>query len=453
MAARVRLLVYLAFPFLLPRATAQPGPGPFGSVRLPQPVPGADDFGGFGTGRLCDVTAAPYGAKNGSNATAALRAAIDDCGDLPAPGGTVLVPGGFLLYTASLWLRSNLTLRVETGAVLRSTATGDGKTSASTGDAPLVYTRRNDLMVWAHAGFLNAGRCIRFKDPLVGWDDCAEWTKLHNVVLEGGGTLDGDGDAWWDNSRMCNNARPMMLDLLWVDGLTIRDLIIRRPGYWTVHPTFSNNVRVTNNSIVTEGHNTDGCDPDSSWNVYIEGNTFSTGDDCIAIKAGRDWSGLMVNISTQNVLVERNVFRQGHGISIGSETSGWVRNVTVRDAVLHGTNLAVRIKSMRGRGGGVEDVVYENLRGDAKAGISLNLNYHTAPKTNATATPIMRRITVRNVSVRVDESAYECLGLSDSKIEDIVFKDVQITGKGAENQECSECAIKHDGDTKPKPKC
>ena len=61
---------------------------------------------------------------------------------------------------------------------------------------------------------------------------------------------------------------------------------IRRPGYWTVHPTFSNNVRVTGNSIVTYGSNTDGCDPDSSWNVYIAENTFSTGDDCIAIKAG-----------------------------------------------------------------------------------------------------------------------------------------------------------------------
>jgi polygalacturonase len=82
----------------------------------------------------------------------------------------------------------------------------------------------------------------------------------------------------------------------------------RRPGYWTVHPTFCNNVRVTGNSIITTGSNTDGCDPDSTWNVYISENDFSTGDDCIAIKAGRDWSGRMVNISTQNVLVENNKF-------------------------------------------------------------------------------------------------------------------------------------------------
>ena len=118
------------------------------------------------------------------------------------------------------------------------------------------------------------------------------------MVIEGGGTLDADGSAWYETWAKQDghdgNQRPMMLDMMWVNGLTIRDISIRRPGYWTVHPTFSDNVRVTNNSIITTGSNTDGCDPDSSWNVYIAGNTFSTGDDCIAIKAGRDWSGRMV---------------------------------------------------------------------------------------------------------------------------------------------------------------
>ena len=105
-------------------------------------------------------------------------------------------------------------------------------------------------------------------------------------MIEGGGTLDANGDDWYLKwgPKHDDNQRPMMLDLLWVDGLTVRDLRIRRPGYWTVHPTFSNNVVVTGNSIITYGHNTDGCDPDSTWNVYIAGNNFSTGDDCIAIK-------------------------------------------------------------------------------------------------------------------------------------------------------------------------
>jgi len=262
-----------------------PGPGPFGSSYLAQPVPGAArglTADGWRDGKLCDVSQPPYSAANGSNATAALQRAIDDCGDLES-GGTVLVPGGLLLRSASLWLRSNLTFRVEGGATLLGTATGDGKTPASTADAPVVYARRNALMVWAHAGLLNGARCLRLKDPLVGWDDCAAWGKLSNVVIEGGGTLDADGDEWYgafEKAGGDSNTRPMMLDLMWVDGLTVRDVAVRRPGYWTVHPTFSNNVRIENNSIITSGSNTDGCDPDSSWNVYVRSlamtSTFSS---------------------------------------------------------------------------------------------------------------------------------------------------------------------------------
>jgi len=257
---------------------------------------------------------------------------------------------------------------------------------------------------------------------------------------------------------------------------------IRRPGYWTIHPTFSNNVRVEGNDVLTTGPNTDGCDPDSSWNVYIARNRFSTGDDCIAIKAGRDWSGLMVNISTQNVLAERNLFEKGHGVSIGSETSGWIRNVTIRDSVLHGTNLAVRIKTMRGRGGGVEDVLYQNLTGSVLAGVQLTLNYHPGIKpTNNTATPSMRRITLRDIDVDITKQegagvagvgrnghtaryaiaanadhgkealALECAGLDDSMIEGLVFDHVSI--RGSKNQACEYCRFQKVTKTFPKPTC
>lgn len=177
---------------------ALPGPGPFGSVLLPQPVVGAPRAStpdGWKSGKLCDVTKPPYSATNGSNATANLQQAINDCGDRPE-GGTVLVPSGITLFTASLFLRSNLTLRVEPESTLLGTATGSTKTPESINDAPIVYARRNALMTPAHAGLLNGGVCIKKKDPLVGWDDCAEWTKLENVVIEGGGTLDADASDW-----------------------------------------------------------------------------------------------------------------------------------------------------------------------------------------------------------------------------------------------------------------
>eukprot|EP01062_Namystynia_karyoxenos_P067415 TRINITY_DN61368_c0_g1_i1.p1 TRINITY_DN61368_c0_g1~~TRINITY_DN61368_c0_g1_i1.p1 ORF type:complete len:471 (+),score=87.24 TRINITY_DN61368_c0_g1_i1:76-1413(+) len=417
------------------------GPGPFGSRLLQQPVPGAPRGAaadGWRAGRLCDITKPPYNAVGDgkTNATEAIRRAIADCGDRP-DGGTVLLPAGSGVFiTASQWLRSNLTIRVEEGATLQGTV--------PPGDAPWVYTRRECVMMSAHAGLLNAGRCTRMKDPSVGWDDCAEWTKLTNVVLEGSGTIDGNGEHWLSGGR----ERPMMLDLLWVDGLTIRDLRIRRPGFWTIHPAFCNNVRVTGLDVYTRGHNTDGIDPDSTWNMYIANNTFDNGDDCIAIKSGRDWSGLMVNISTANILAEKNHFRQGHGVAIGSETSGGIHNVTIRDSELNGTQVAVRVKSCRARGGRVEHVLYEGLRGSAGTAVSLTLNYCSAPATNDTATPEMRNIVVRNVNLEATSKYLECMGLSDSNITGIVLDNVTVTGKGSEK--CDDCTIQA-RNVSPKP--
>jgi len=502
--ALLLLAIWSRLPCLL-WAAAPPGPGPFGSTVRPQPVPGAaraQTPDGWTAGKLCEIDA----ALNNTNATAALQSAIDECGDR-AEGGTVLVRNSLTLHTASLWLRSNLTFRVEAGSALVGTATGVGDkvtdpTNLNVTDAPIVYTRRESVMMWAHAGLLNGGRCVKLKDPLVGWDDCAAWSKLENVVIEGGGTLDANAQGWFDDEQpgFVKQARPMMLDLLWIDGLTIRDLSIRRPGFWTVHPTFCDNVVVANNSILTTGPNTDGCDPDSAWNVLIADNVFSTGDDCIAIKAGRDWSGRMVNISTRNVLVERNVFKEGHGISIGSETSGWVLDVEVRDATCDGTDKAVRIKSARGRGGGVRNATYRNIAGTAKEAISLSLHYdYTDVPTNDSATPEIHDVLVQNLTVGATGSAVavlersssdpgavvsqqqmtmaarlrnpadeelesssenplylECLGLNDSLIDGVTFDQVRVTTAATEDDDvflanCSFCAGIADASTDPAP--
>ena len=177
------------------------------------------------------------------------------------------------LTTGSVFLRSNLTLRVEPNATLRG--------STALGDYERVYTRREAVMTEAYAGLLNGARCAKLKDPLVGWDDCAAWATLENVCVEGGGAVDGDGAFWFDLEA--SRERSMLLDLLWIRGLTVRDLHITRPGFWTIHPTFCDDVRVTGNTVATAaaegyaGRNTDGCDPDSSWNVYVADNVFETG--------------------------------------------------------------------------------------------------------------------------------------------------------------------------------
>ena len=127
----------------------------------------------------------------------------------------------------------------------------------------------------------------------------------------------------------------------------------------------------------------------------------------------------------------------------------WVRNITIRNSELHGTNLAVRIKTMRGRGGGVEDVLYENMWGECNSGIQLTLHYGSAAPTNNSATPEMRDITLKDIAVKAG-SYLTCDGLPESTISGIVFDNVTVTGK--DGQDCSECVIKAT-DTKPMPKC
>jgi polygalacturonase len=316
-------------------------------------------------------------------------------------------------------------------------------------------------MTRAHAALLNAGRCVRIKDPLVGWDDCAEWTTVQNLVISGGGEINGNGDQWWTQcTPQCpdgtdTNQRPTLFGLLWVDGLTISGMVIRRPAFWTIHPTFSNNVRIVGNDIFTNGHGTDGCDPDSCWNVYISNNSFSTRDDCIALKAGKDWSGRMVNISTENVMIEKNVFVAGHGIAFGSETSGWVRSVVVRNLELSAVEAVVRMKSMRGRGGGIEHVLYENITGSVQQAIQITLNYKkNAKPTNASATPIIRNVTIRNVNVAATESTILCDGLPDSVIQNLTVDNLTVVGAGGgapskRLQKCEHCTGEQE-DTHPK---
>mmetsp|Transcript_12717 Transcript_12717/g.40325 ORF Transcript_12717/g.40325 Transcript_12717/m.40325 type:complete len:466 (+) Transcript_12717:48-1445(+) len=458
MHASVSLLVATVAQGALP-----PGPGPFGSTVRGQPVPGALEFD---HPKVCEMDS----ALNGTNATLALQLAIDRCGD-SARGGVVVVNESLTLYSASLWLRSNLTLRVAGKIVGTATGYGDktDPTNTNATDAPLVYTRRNSIMVWAHAGFLNGGRCLRLKDPLVGWDDCAEWSVLENVVLDGFGTLDAAAEGWWaePQDNFNTNERPVMLDLLWIRGLTIRDLVITGTGYWTIKPTFCDNVRVERNRILTTGHNTDGCDPDSSWNVYIAFNTFDNGDDCIAIKAGKDWSGRMINISTRNVLAEHNYYKRGHGISIGSETSGWVYDVSIRDSFLDGTKHAVRLKSMRGRGGGIKNVEYRRLSGFTKAPIQLSLNYHPADPTNESATPEIRNITVADLHLEATPPQptdanhlfypyvdyLDCFGLNDSAISELYFTNVHFKGTNGTSlkQHCFHCSGQTDLVSTPRP--
>lgn len=433
----------------LTETAVPPGGAPFVAAQMEQPVSGAVRFP---NAKICNVT--EFGAKgdNSTNNTIPIQAAIDACGDR-LEGGIVVVGGegggGEIYLTNPLWLRSNMTLRIDKLATLQAFPAGGNKADEPL-SWPRVYTKRESTMKWAYSGFLNGARCTSMKQPLVGWDDCATWDKLKNIVIEGGGTIDGNGDKWLESDQ--GNLRPVMLDLLWIDGLTLQGVKLRRPGFWTSMPAFCNNVRIEGLDIYTTGHNTDGLDPDSTWNVYIFNNTIDTGDDCVAIKAGRDWSGRMVNISTTNVLIEENHFKAGHGVSIGSETSGWIQNVIVRNSNMSGTDRAVRIKSERGRGGGARNVTYSSMSGDVDEAISLTLKYEDdILPTNNTATPEIHDLFISGLDLTAEKTYMTCEGLPESIISGVAMANVKVDGEGSSSLGCSFCSGTTAGDISPDP--
>jgi polygalacturonase len=403
---------------------------PFDPTRLSQPVPGAVSFP---DGKLCDVTKPPYSAKGDNQTvdTAALQRAVDACGNL-STGGTVLLPKGGWFVSGALWLRSNLTFAIE-GVLMGST---DPKAY------PITYTRAAAVMQHAHSSLLNGGRCLEMKDPLVGWDDCKSWSKLENVIITGGGEVNQNGGEWCytNGTKKCKEnfqLYPKTFGMTYVNGLTVSNLRILHPVTWTIYTCFSNNVRIVDNDVWSDGHNVNAVVPESTWNVYIANNTIRTRDDCLSLKAGMDWSGRMVNISTENILIANNAFSYGHAISIGSETSGWIRDVVVRDNVLHDVEAVVRMKSKRGRGGGAERLIFQGIRGDVLTAIQINMEYKSSKPTNASATPLFRDITVRDVVVTTADAAIMCDGLPEAPVSGLVVENVTIAGKVG--QTCLNC--------------
>jgi polygalacturonase len=254
-------------------------------------------------------------------------------------------------------------------------------------------------------------------------DTCQEWAKLEDVTLAGGGAIDGDGESWWKIST-----RPSLMSLMWINGLTIEDLFITRPPFWTIHPVFCNNVLLRNVNVRTFGTpNGDGIDVDSCSNVLIENCTFDTGDDCIALKSGMDADGRAVGIPTANVTVRRTAFLRGHGCSIGSDMSGGVVNATFEDLTFKGTNVGVRIKDQRGRGGAVKGIVYRNASmEDVGQVLQITQFYHPGiPPTNATATPTFEDFLVQDIRA-TRSGAGEILCLPESPCHGLRFERVTV---------------------------
>jgi polygalacturonase len=195
--------------------------------------------------------------------------------------------------------------------------------------------------------------CCRYQ-PVLLVAHCA------NVTVRGGGTIDGQGAAWWARFKAKPQqliyGRPRLFETMFASHIVLQDLTLKDSPFWTVHLWASDSILVSRVNVVApaDSPNTDGFDPDSATNVHIVDSQVANGDDCVAIKSGMNEAGIQFGRPSAHILIERlRCVRTP--ISIGSEMSGGVHNVTVR-GVLAAESLY--IKTAVGRGGYVRDVTY-----------------------------------------------------------------------------------------------
>ena len=361
--------------------------------------------------------------------TAAIQKSIDLCGQ--NGGGTVFIPAGSYV-TGSLWLRSNVTLHLESGAFLL-------------GDAdPAGFPLWNSQWEGKNATASHA--------PLIGGEG------LTNIAITGRGVIDGRGKSWWDafNQGKIRDIRPHLVRLVDCRDVLIDGLQFINSPRWTLNPVACDNVTITRVTIRNphDSPNTDGINPDSCSNVQISSCHIDVGDDCIAIKSGSEEDGRPNPRPCHNITISNCTMLHGHGgVVIGSEMSGGVRNVAISNCVFCGTDRGIRLKSRRGRGNAVEDLRVDNIVMDeVNCPIVVNLFYvcgaseHSKvldPKlqqVNA-GTPQFRRLRFSNITARkVKFAGAFILGLPEMFVDDIVLDGISIY-MDADNTEAGQPAM------------
>jgi polygalacturonase len=337
--------------------------------------------------------------------TSAIQKALDECGR--SGGGSVLFPRGTYL-SKPLTLRTKTTVLLEKGAVLKAT---DERADFENPDRPNTFT------------------------PFIGGKD------LENVTIAGEGTIDGSGERWWGPAEEARRKqpgytlpRPRLIVLTRVRNLRVQDVTLQNSPTFHLVPTECEDVIITNVTILAPSHsaNTDAIDPSNSRRVLITHCLIDVGDDNVAIKSGRKIEGH--EFGCEDITVEDCTIKHGHGVSIGSETVGGVRNVTVRNCTFEGTDNGLRIKSSRGRGGRVENIFYTNItmKDMSPTAITITTYYPKIPLTDepqpvTAETPIFHNIRISHVKGDATKAAGVIVGLPESKVTKVMLEDVELT--------------------------
>jgi polygalacturonase len=381
--------------------------------------------------RAFDVTRYGAAADGKTDCTMAIAKAISECS--AAGGGRVTFPAG-VYFSGPIHLLSNVNLHVPAGTTLLFT-----RDTAKY--LPLVYTR------WEGVECMNYSACI-YADG------------QQNIAVTGEGILDGNADCehWWPwkgrtncgwreglvNQEHGRNLlfdwgakdtpvserrlgegfylRPNLVQFCHSRNILIEGVTMKNSPMFEVNPVLCTNVIVRGIKVNSHGPNNDGCDPDSCTDVLIENCTFDTGDDCIAIKAGRNRDGRRVAVPTQNVVIRNCDMKDGHGgLTIGSEMSGNVRNVFVENCRLDSPNLneALRFKTNAMRGGTIEHIFFRNIHIGQVSDAVLQIDFTYEEGEKGPERPQVHDIEIRGVTCRKSKYALQLRGFESSPIRDI----------------------------------
>lgn len=371
-----------------------------------------------------DVTKFGAVGDGQTDATKAFADAIAACNQ--AGGGSVVVPAGIFL-SGAIHLKSLVNLHLDKGATIKF-STDPRKF------LPPVFSR-------------DVAEMMNYSPFVYAFEQ-------HDVAITGEGTLDGQASksVWPDFVKKSGASseilgemgrlnvpvakrimgeghfiRPCFVEPVRCRNVLIEGITVVDSPMWELHPLYCTNVTIRGVTVRSHGKNNDGCDPDSCTDVLIKDCTFDTGDDCIAVKSGRDHDGRRVNIPTENVVIQHCRFKDGHGgVTMGSETSGGIRNVFAENCEFDSENLdqALRFKSNPARGGFIRDIYIRNCTiKTAKIGIHMTLRYTSSGAKEGEFIPVVRDIDIRNCRFEsLSKQAIFIEGLSDeAQITDVTI--------------------------------
>jgi polygalacturonase len=383
--------------------------------------------------RTFDITKFGAVGDGRTKCTDAIRKAMAACSS--AGGGRVLVPAGRFL-TGAIHLESNVNLHV-------------------TGDATLLFSRDpNDYLPVVFTRFEGV-ECMNYSPFIYAFEK-------NNIAVTGPGLLDGQADEqhWWpwagkarggwksgqpsaegDRKRLFDMGegdapvkdrvfgaghylRPNFVQPNRCNNVLLEGFRIRASPMWELNPVLCHNVAVRGVQIDSHGPNNDGCDPEASRDVLISNCTFSTGDDCIAVKSGRNRDGRRIGVPCENVLIQDCAMKDGHGgVSIGSEVSGGIKNIVVERCHMSSPHLqrGLRIKTNSYRGGNIENITFSHVTIGVVAEAAIEVDFFYEEGEGGPFQPAVKNIFVSDVTCQKSKYAIYLRGYANDPISGVTI--------------------------------